>query len=91
MFLGRFPPIVLPLAIVGSFTIKDRKEAIEPVRTHGHNYFSIVGHDAPTYRTHLLPSHSIRTVFNVIEMREGEYQPNIIKEVVLFLQEIYQI
>jgi potassium-transporting ATPase potassium-binding subunit len=35
IFLGRFVPIVLMLAIAGSFTIKDRREVIEPIRTQG--------------------------------------------------------
>ena len=35
MLLGRYVPIGLMLAIAGSFTIKDRKEAIEPIKTHG--------------------------------------------------------
>lgn len=35
MFLGRYPSLVLMLAIAGSFTLKDRKEAIEPIKTHG--------------------------------------------------------
>lgn len=35
MLLGRYVPISLMLAIAGSFTIKDRKEVIEPIKTHG--------------------------------------------------------
>lgn len=35
MFLGRYVPIALMLAIAGSFTIKDRKEVIEPIKTQG--------------------------------------------------------
>ncbi len=42
MFLGRYAPIVLMLAIAGSFTVKDRKEAIEPIRTHGPLFISIL-------------------------------------------------
>jgi K+-transporting ATPase ATPase A chain len=38
MFLGRYLPIIMSLAIAGSFTLKDRKEAIEPVKTHGPLY-----------------------------------------------------
>ena len=30
MFLGRYVPLGLMLAIAGSFTVKDRKEVIEP-------------------------------------------------------------
>lgn len=35
MFLGRYLPLSLMLAIAGSFTIKDRKEVIEPIKTQG--------------------------------------------------------
>lgn len=42
MFLGRYIPIVLMLAIAGSFTIKDRKEVIEPIKTKGPLFISIL-------------------------------------------------
>ena len=42
MFLGRYLPIVLMLAIAGSFTLKDRKEAIEPIKTHGPLFISVL-------------------------------------------------
>jgi potassium-transporting ATPase potassium-binding subunit len=42
MFLGRYPPIIMGLAIAGSFTLKDRKEAIEPVKTHGPLFISVL-------------------------------------------------
>jgi potassium-transporting ATPase potassium-binding subunit len=42
MFLGRYAPIVMSLAIAGSFTVKDRKEAIEPIKTHGPLFISIL-------------------------------------------------
>jgi len=35
MFLGRYLPFGLILAIAGSFTAKDRKEVIEPIKTKG--------------------------------------------------------
>jgi potassium-transporting ATPase potassium-binding subunit len=35
MFLGRYLPLGLMLAIAGSFTLKDRKEVIEPIKTQG--------------------------------------------------------
>ena len=35
MILGRYAPIGLMLVIAGSFTAKDRKEAIEPIKTQG--------------------------------------------------------
>ena len=35
MLLGRYIPIGLMLAIAGSFTVKDRKEVIEPIKTQG--------------------------------------------------------
>jgi potassium-transporting ATPase potassium-binding subunit len=42
MFLGRYPPIVMMLALAGSFTLKDRKEAIEPIKTHGPLFISVL-------------------------------------------------
>lgn len=42
MFLGRYPPIILALAIAGSFTLKDRKEAIEPIKTHGPLFIAVL-------------------------------------------------
>ena len=42
MFLGRFVPLGLMLYIAGSFTIKDRKEVIEPIKTHGPLFISIL-------------------------------------------------
>jgi potassium-transporting ATPase potassium-binding subunit len=42
VFLGRYAPIGLMLAIAGSFTIKDRKEAIEPIKTKGLTFISVV-------------------------------------------------
>ena len=42
MFLGRFAPLGLMLALAGSFTMKDRKEAIEPIKTQGPLFVSIL-------------------------------------------------
>src|SRR5256886_5398842 len=42
MFIGRYAPIVMSLAIAGSFTVKDRKEAIEPIKTHGPLFISVL-------------------------------------------------
>jgi K+-transporting ATPase ATPase A chain len=42
IFLGRYPPLILMLAIAGSFTLKDRKEAIEPIKTHGPLFISVL-------------------------------------------------
>jgi len=42
MLLGRFVPLSLMLAIAGSFTIKDRKEVIEPIKTQGPLFVSIL-------------------------------------------------
>ena len=42
MFLGRYPPMILALAIAGSFTLKDRKEAIEPIKTQGPLFITIL-------------------------------------------------
>ncbi|HYL67500.1 MAG TPA: potassium-transporting ATPase subunit KdpA [Nitrosopumilaceae archaeon] len=35
MLIGRYAPIVLMLAIAGSFTTRDRKEVVEPIKTSG--------------------------------------------------------
>ena len=42
MLLGRFVPLGLMLAIAGSFTIKDRKEVIEPIKTQGPVFISVL-------------------------------------------------
>jgi len=42
MLLGRFVPLALMLAIAGSFTIKDRKEVIEPIKTQGPLFISVL-------------------------------------------------
>jgi potassium-transporting ATPase potassium-binding subunit len=42
VFLGRYVPIGLMLAIAGSFTLKDRKEVIEPIKTKGVVFVSVV-------------------------------------------------
>ena len=42
VFLGRYAPIGLILAIAGSFTMKDRKEVIEPIKTKGLTFISVV-------------------------------------------------
>ena len=42
MLLGRYVPIGLMLAIAGSFTLKDRKEVIEPIKTQGVLFTSII-------------------------------------------------
>jgi K+-transporting ATPase ATPase A chain len=42
MFLGRYTPLILMLAVAGSFTLKDRKEAIEPIKTHGPLFISVL-------------------------------------------------
>ena len=35
MLLGRYVPMALMLAIAGSFTVKERKEIVEPIKTQG--------------------------------------------------------
>jgi potassium-transporting ATPase potassium-binding subunit len=35
MFLGKYPQLGLMLAIAGSFTMKDRREIQEPIKTQG--------------------------------------------------------
>ena len=42
MLLGRFVPLALMLAIAGSFTIKDRKEVIEPIKTQGPLFITVL-------------------------------------------------
>jgi K+-transporting ATPase ATPase A chain len=42
MFLGRYIPLALLLAIAGSFTMKDRKEVIEPIKTQGPLFITIL-------------------------------------------------
>jgi len=42
MFLGRYLPIGLMLVIAGSFTIKDRKEVVEPIKTKGIVFISVL-------------------------------------------------
>ena len=42
MFLGRYIPLGLMLAIAGSFTIKDRKEFQEPIATQGPLFISVL-------------------------------------------------
>jgi K+-transporting ATPase ATPase A chain len=42
MFLGRYLPMVLILAIAGSFTIKDRKGVIEPIKTQGPMFITVL-------------------------------------------------
>ncbi len=42
MFLGRYLPLGLMLAIAGSFTLKDRKETIEPIKTQGSLFISVL-------------------------------------------------
>ena len=42
MFLGRYLPIGIMLVIAGSFTIKDRKEVVEPIKTKGIVFVSVL-------------------------------------------------
>ena len=42
MILGRYVPIGLMLMIAGSFTVKDRKEVIEPIKTQGLLFIAIL-------------------------------------------------
>ncbi|MGC1132496.1 MAG: potassium-transporting ATPase subunit KdpA [Nitrososphaeraceae archaeon] len=42
MLLGRFVPLGLMLAIAGSFTVKERKEIVEPIKTQGHLFISVL-------------------------------------------------
>ena len=42
MFLGRYVPLALMLAIAGSFTVKDRKEVIEPIKTQGPLFITVL-------------------------------------------------
>jgi K+-transporting ATPase ATPase A chain len=42
MFLGRYVPIALILAIAGSFTVKDRREVTEPIKTQGPVFITVL-------------------------------------------------
>ena len=42
MLVGRFVPLALMLAIAGSFTEKDRKEVVEPIKTQGPLFISVL-------------------------------------------------
>ncbi|MGA7898649.1 MAG: potassium-transporting ATPase subunit KdpA [Nitrososphaeraceae archaeon] len=42
MFLGRYVPLGLMLAIAGLFTVKDRREVIEPIKTQGPLFISVL-------------------------------------------------
>lgn len=42
MLIGRFVPLALMLAIAGSFTMKDRKEVVEPIKTQGPLFISVL-------------------------------------------------
>jgi K+-transporting ATPase ATPase A chain len=42
MLVGRYVPIGLMLMIAGSFTIKDRKEVVEPIKTQGPLFIAIL-------------------------------------------------
>jgi len=42
MLLGRYAPLGLMLGIAGSFTIKDKKEVIEPIKTQGGLFITIL-------------------------------------------------
>ncbi len=42
MFIGRFVPLGLMLGLAGSFTMKDRKEVIEPIKTQGPVFISVL-------------------------------------------------
>jgi K+-transporting ATPase ATPase A chain len=42
MFLARFVPLGLMLTIAGSFTVKNRKEVMEPIKTQGPLFISIL-------------------------------------------------
>ena len=42
MAIGRYVPLGLMLALAGSFTVKDRKEVIEPIKTQGVIFTSVL-------------------------------------------------
>jgi K+-transporting ATPase ATPase A chain len=42
MILGRYAPIGLMLAIAGSFTLRDRKEVVEPIKTSGFLFVGVL-------------------------------------------------
>lgn len=42
MLIGRYAPLALALAIAGSFTLRDRKEVIEPIKTSGPLFIGVL-------------------------------------------------
>lgn len=42
MLIGRFAPLGLMLALAGSFTVRDRKDVIEPIKTQGPLYITVL-------------------------------------------------
>jgi K+-transporting ATPase ATPase A chain len=42
MFIGRFAPLGLMMALAGSFTTKERKEAPEPIKTQGPLFITVL-------------------------------------------------
>ncbi len=42
MLLGRYAPIGLMLSIAGSFTLRDRKEVVEPIKTSGFLFVGVL-------------------------------------------------
>ena len=66
MLVGRYIPIGLMLAIAGSFTVKDRKEVIEPIKTQGPLFISVlIVVTFLLYSTYFLPISRDRTIFDV--------------------------
>ena len=66
MLIGRFVPLALMLAIAGSFTMKDRKEIIEPIKTQGPLFISGTNNNNISLDSiDILSVHRNRTVFDV--------------------------
>lgn len=42
MLIGRYAPIGLMLAVAGSFTLRDRKEVVEPIKTSGFLFVGVL-------------------------------------------------
>ena len=65
MFLGRYLPLGLMLVIAGSFTVKDRKEVVEPIKTQGVIFISVLsGCNISLNCTDLLSIFGNRTIFD---------------------------
>ena len=67
IFVGRFLPMGLMLAIAGSFTEKDRREVVEPIKTQGPVFITGTGgSNFSSYSAYFLPILGYRTIFTLV-------------------------